>query len=102
MYLCLSFLLFVSTCACRERWHKEKCHTALKVIQNAKAHLILLRSIVSFHNLRDSQAVAIDLQRFPHGPETFSAVATLRVQDRNVGPAEGHQNICYSQGLRSE
>ena len=50
---------------------------------------------------RDSQAETTGLHAVLNGSEPFRAVATLRVQQRHVGPAEWLQDVHYSKGLRN-
>ena len=64
------------------------------------AHLIVFRFKGPFYHDRDSQAETSGLHVVLNGSEPFRAVATLRVQERHVGPAECLQDVHYSKGLR--
>ena len=65
------------------------------------AHLIVFRFKDLSQHDRDSQAETTGLHAVLNGSEPFRAVATLRVQQRHVGPAECLQDVHYSKGLRS-
>ena len=69
---------------------------------NANAHGIVAFFEVPSQHHRDSQAETVGLQVALNGSETFGAVASFRVHERHVGPAEGHYNIRYGLSLRSE
>ena len=78
-----------------------KC-SLTKLMINANAHDIVAVIEGPFQHHRDSQAETVGLQVALNSSETFGAVASLRVHERHVGPAEGHYNIRYGLSLRSE